>query len=83
MSGCWQEWQRQRREETKEHERLLALEENEGMEHADSYRRIKETLEEHPKEDVKKAKRLVAEFIRSGSRVEEVGLAMLAADCSL
>ncbi|KAG5587040.1 hypothetical protein H5410_047474 [Solanum commersonii] len=65
------EWQAKQREKTKELHRRRQQEEEEEEEKIDEYREIGLRLKDYPEEDLVKAKKLVASFIRSAEEVEE------------
>ncbi|XP_055813310.1 protein PALE CRESS, chloroplastic isoform X1 [Solanum dulcamara] len=65
------EWQAQQREKTKELHRRRQQEEEEEEEKIDEYREIGLRLKDYPEEELIKAKKLVASFIRSAEEVEE------------
>lgn len=64
-------WQAERREKTKELQRRRQEEDEEEERKVKEYREIGTRLKEFPEEDVKKARRLVASFIRAEEEVEE------------
>ncbi|KAJ8622626.1 hypothetical protein MRB53_031155 [Persea americana] len=66
-----EEWQAQRREETKEMERRQRLEDEEENRKVAEYRQIGTRLKDYPEEEVRKARRLVSSFIKSAEEVEE------------
>ncbi|PHT38293.1 Protein PALE CRESS, chloroplastic [Capsicum baccatum] len=65
------EWQAQQRERTKEFHRQRQQEEEEDEKKIDEYREIGLRLKDYPEEELLKAKKLVASFIRSAEEVEE------------
>lgn len=65
------EWQAKQREKTKELHRRRQQEEEEEEEKIDEYREIALRLKDYPEEELVKAKKLVASFIRSAEEVEE------------
>lgn len=65
------EWQAQQREKTEEFHRLRQQEEEEEDKKIDEYREIGLRLKDYPEEELLKAKKLVASFIRSAEEVEE------------
>ncbi|KAM3362207.1 hypothetical protein P3S68_017061 [Capsicum galapagoense] len=65
------EWQAQQRERTKEFYRQRQQEEEEEEKKIDEYREIGLRLKDYPEEELLKAKKLVASFIRSAEEVEE------------
>ncbi|KAK4357346.1 hypothetical protein RND71_022956 [Anisodus tanguticus] len=65
------EWQAKQREKTKEFHRLRQQEEDEEENKVDEYREIGLRLKDYPEEELLKAKKLVASFIRSAEEVEE------------
>lgn len=66
-----EEWQAQRRSETKEMERKKRLEDEEENRKVAEYRVIGTRLKDYPEEEVRKARRLVSSFIKSAEEVEE------------
>ncbi|KAK1428252.1 hypothetical protein QVD17_17082 [Tagetes erecta] len=66
-----EEWQARQREKTKELERLRQEEDEEEERIVDEYREIGMLLKGYPQEDVFKAKKLVASFIKSAEEIEE------------
>ena len=67
-----QEWQAQQRERTKELRRLQKEEDEEEERKIEEYREIGMRLKEYPQDDVIKARKLVASFIKAAEEVEEV-----------
>ncbi|GAB2250000.1 hypothetical protein Droror1_Dr00013359 [Drosera rotundifolia] len=65
------EWQTKQREKTKELERRRQEEDEEEERKVLEYREIAMRLKGFPEEDVMKARKLVASFIRGGEEVEE------------
>lgn len=65
------EWQARQREKTKELHRLRQQEDEEEEKKVDEYREIGLRLKDYPEEELLKAKKLVASFIRSAEQVEE------------
>ncbi|XP_059299980.1 protein PALE CRESS, chloroplastic [Lycium ferocissimum] len=65
------EWQAKQREKTKEFHKLRQQEEDEEEKKVDEYREIGLRLKDYPEEELLKAKKLVASFIRSAEEVEE------------
>lgn len=65
------EWQAKQREKTKELHRRRQQEEEEEEEKIEEYREIGLRLKDYPEEELVKAKKLVASFIRSAEEVEE------------
>lgn len=65
------EWQAQQRERTKEFQRQRHEEDEEEDQKVRQYREIGTRLREFPEEDVKKARRLVASFIKAEEEIEE------------
>lgn len=66
-----EEWQAQQREKSKELERLRLEEDEEENNKVEEYREIGTRLQGYPEEEVRKAKKLVASFIRSAEEIEE------------
>ncbi|XP_042518193.1 protein PALE CRESS, chloroplastic isoform X1 [Macadamia integrifolia] len=65
------EWQAQQREKTKELHRRRQKEDEEEERKVEEYREIGTRLMEYPEEEVRKARILVASFIRAAEEVEE------------
>lgn len=66
-----EKWQAQQREKTKELDRQRLKEEEEENKKVEEYREIGTRLQGYPEEEVRKARRLVASFIRSAEEIEE------------
>ncbi|KAI5680323.1 hypothetical protein M9H77_01550 [Catharanthus roseus] len=65
------EWQARQREKTKEFHRIRQEEEEEEERKVEEYREIGMRLRDYPQEDLIKAKKLVASFIKAAEEVEE------------
>ncbi|XP_002989795.2 protein PALE CRESS, chloroplastic [Selaginella moellendorffii] len=67
-----EEWEKARRQETADLERRRREEDEEEVRLALEYRRIGSSLKNYPQEEVNKARRLVANLIKSGEEIEEM-----------
>ena len=69
---CLQEWQKARREESKQIAKQRQLEAEAEAEKEAEYRKIGHYFKDYPEEMVKEVRKLVARLIKSGEDVEEV-----------
>jgi uncharacterized protein YdbL (DUF1318 family) len=67
-----QEWQKARREESKQLAKQRQLEADAEAEKEDEYRNIAKQLKDFPVEEVAEVRKFVARLIKSGEEVEEV-----------
>ncbi|KAI5084211.1 hypothetical protein GOP47_0000380 [Adiantum capillus-veneris] len=66
-----EEWQRERRRESEELRKRREQEEKEEAQKTENYREISKRMESYDEAEVKRAKALVASFIKAGEEVEE------------
>lgn len=66
-----EDWQRERRRESEELRKRREQEEEEEAEKTENYREMSKRMEGYDEEEVKRAKALVASFIKAGEEVEE------------
>lgn len=67
-----QEWEKARKEESKQLAKQRQLEAEAEAEKEAGYRNIGNKLKDFPEEEVKEARKFVASLIKSGEEVEEV-----------